>query len=103
MTLKTRSAPTFPLPLHAPQAVCPADGRFGVLVLEAVMPAGEQHLPDLPDWDLRLWPVARLGDVTLEARPLRPHLGPDELRAALRSEGWTPLGPVRQKPSSVGT
>lgn len=98
MTLKTRSEPAFiPLPLHVPQGVSPADGRFGALVLEAVMPAGEQNPPDMPDWDLRLWPVARLGDVTLEARPLRPDLGPDDLRAALRDEGWTPLGPVRAR------
>ena len=98
MTLKTRSEPTFiPLPLHMPGDVSPANERFGALVLEAVMPMGEQNPPVLPDWDLRLWPVARLGDVTLEARPLRPDLGPDDLRAALRGEGWTPLGPVRAR------
>ena len=27
-------------------------------------------------------------------------IGPDELRAALRSAGWTPLGPVRRRRES---
>ena len=96
MTLNARSAPTFPLaPLPTPHPLRPADELFGVLVLEAVTPVGDQELPALPDWEVRAWPVARLGDVTLEVRPLLPWLGPDELRAALLAGGWTPLGPVR--------
>ncbi|CAM3929017.1 hypothetical protein [Deinococcus frigens] len=99
MTLNTRLTPAFPLSrMQAPQSlrsVRPADELFGGLVLEAVRPTGPQDLPVLPHWELRAWPVARLGDVTLEARPLLPWLGPDDLRAALREVGWTPLGPVR--------
>lgn len=92
MTLNTHSAPTFrSSPAHAPQPTRPATPS-SVLLLEAVMPVGEQTLPALPGWELHMWPVARLGDVTLEARPLRPDLGPDDLRVALQNVGWTPLG-----------
>ncbi len=92
MTLTTHSAPTFrQSQMHAPQPTRPATPS-SVLLLEAIMPVAEQTLPTLPGWELHMWPVARLGDVTLEARPLRPELGPDDLRAALHNVGWTPLG-----------
>ena len=98
MTLNAHPAPTFPLaPPCAPQAVRPADDLFGTFVLEALSPGGDLASPALPGWELRVWPVARLGDVTLEARPQQPWLGPDDLRAGLRGEGWTPLGPVRRR------
>lgn len=99
MTLNARCAPTVP-PLPAPQSMWPArpaDEPFGTLLLEAVSPADAPEQLTLPDWAIRTWPVARLGDVTLEARPLWAHLGPDDLRAALRAAGWTPLGPVRTR------
>lgn len=74
MTLNPRTSPAFPIPpIPAPQMVRPvrpSTELFGVLVLEAVMPVGNSALPILPDWDIRVWPVARLGDVTLEAQPL---------------------------------
>ncbi|CAM3271626.1 hypothetical protein DESA109040_06035 [Deinococcus saxicola] len=92
MTLNTHSAPTFRQShTHVPQPTRPVTPS-SVLLLEAVMPVAEQTLPVLPGWELHMWPVARLGDVTLEARPLRPELGPDDLRAALQNVGWTPLG-----------
>ncbi|MDV6375355.1 hypothetical protein [Deinococcus arenicola] len=94
MTLNTRSAPTFRHPqMHAPQparALTPPR----VLLLEALTPVEDQTLPALSGWELHVWPVARLGDVTVEARPLRPDLGPDDLRVALQNVGWTPLGRV---------
>lgn len=93
-TPNTQSAPTFRHPqMHAPQPARAA-AQPSVLLLEAITPVGEQTLPDLSGWELHMWPVARLGDVTLEARPLRPDLGPDDLRAALQNVGWTPLGRV---------
>lgn len=99
MTLDSRPSPAFPiLPRPVPQMVRPvrpSAEQFGVLVLEAVMPTSSAGWPTLQDWDIRVWPVARLGDVTLEARPLLPSLGAQDLRDGLRAEGWTPLGPVR--------
>lgn len=74
---------------------------FGVLVLEAVKPSEDAEVPVLAEWEIRAWPVARLGDVTIEAQPLLPYLGPDELRAALSTEGWTPLGPIRVRRGPV--
>ncbi|GGM01509.1 hypothetical protein [Deinococcus aerophilus] len=94
MTLNIHPASPLPCPPLA-RSVRPDPELFGAFLLEAVTPTGAPEMPELPAWELRLWPVARLGDVTIEARPLLPHLGPDDLRAALRHGGWTPLGPVR--------
>ncbi|MBB6015971.1 hypothetical protein ACFP9V_11530 [Deinococcus radiopugnans] len=76
-------------------SVGPETELFGVLVLEAVKPSEDAEVPAPAEWEIRVWPVARLGDVTIEAQPLRPWLGADDLRTALQAAGWTPLGPIR--------
>jgi len=68
---------------------------FGAFTVEVVTPGGQVTAPLLPDWELRAWGVARLGDATLEARPRRPHLGGADLDHDLRGAGYLPLGPVR--------
>ena len=68
---------------------------FGTLTLEVVTPGGQAHAPLLPDWELRAWPVARLGDATLEARPRRANLSAADLQRDLCRAGYLPLGPVR--------
>lgn len=70
---------------------------FGTLIVEAVVPDLDSAALTAPGWELRSWPVARLGDVTLEARPLDPDLGPAELRSALAALGVTALGPIRER------
>ncbi|PNY80592.1 hypothetical protein [Deinococcus koreensis] len=77
----------------------PASGStlFGTLIVEAVVPGSDDLELNAPGWELRTWPVARLGDVTLEARPLDPNLGPAELRRALEAIGVTALGPIRER------
>lgn len=66
---------------------------FGTVFVEIINPGG--GTVRLPGWHTRLWPVARLGDQTLEARP---SFGPlrtetvDELLRQLRGAGLTPLG-----------
>lgn len=97
-------APTFapPPPLTAARGA----EVFGQLFVEVVTPDGQATSPLLPGWELRVWPVARLGDATLEARPLCPHLEAADLDRDLRRAGYMPLGPVRaarrfQPPSSA--
>ncbi|TDE85755.1 hypothetical protein [Deinococcus sp. S9] len=85
-------APLPPLPL--PTARGPE--VFGTLMVEVLTPEGSPSAPLLADWELRAWPVARLGDATLEARPRRADLGSAELDRDLRGAGYTPLGPFRQ-------
>lgn len=70
---------------------------FGTLFAEVVLPDGETDAPVLPGWEVRLWPVARLGDATLEARPLVPYLSGDDLNNDLTRLGWSVLGPVRAR------
>ena len=72
---------------------------FGTLLAEVVAPQPGADLtpPSLPGWELRLWPVARLGDATLEARPLFAHLQATDLQAALAHAGWQVLGPLRAR------
>lgn len=82
-------APALPLPAAHGAEV------FGHLLVEVVTPDGQPTAPLLPDWELRAWPVARLGDATLEARPRRLHLGAAELDTDLRRAGYLPLGPFR--------
>ncbi|GHG15814.1 hypothetical protein CBQ26_17695 [Deinococcus indicus] len=60
--------------------------------LEVIAPSGQA--PQLDGWTVQGWPVASLGDLTLQARPQHPAT-PDDLRAALLAAGFTPLGPVR--------
>ncbi|AWN23317.1 hypothetical protein DKM44_08805 [Deinococcus irradiatisoli] len=71
---------------------------FGVVFVELINPGGGS--PRLPGWTTRLWPVARLGDQTLEARPSGGSVsrgGVDDLLRQLRGAGLTPLG-VRLRP-----
>ncbi|MBZ9750293.1 hypothetical protein K7W42_05380 [Deinococcus sp. HMF7604] len=91
MTASLRpTTPAFlPLPC-TPQEVC-----HPTYVLE-VLTSGAPELPPVPGWTLRAWPVARLGDLTVQATPQDPaESGPAALRAALAAAGVTPLGPVR--------
>ena len=76
----------------------PRDERlFGTWVMEVTAPQGTLDAPRLQDWDVRAWPVARLGDLTLEVRPLCPDLDEAGLRAGLRRQGYRVLGPVRAR------
>lgn len=60
--------------------------------LEVISPSG--RAPHLDGWTVQTWPVASLGDLTVQARP-HGAASPDDLRAALTRAGFTPLGPVR--------
>lgn len=90
MTCIPHPGPVFPA--SVPQ---PPTAVFGTFTLEVLTPDGTARVPCLPGWELRAWPVARLGDATLEARPHSPGLGAADLGRALRRAGYTPLGPVR--------
>ncbi len=75
---------------------------FGVVFVELINPGGGPVC--LPGWITRLWPVARLGDQTLEARPSFGSLGTeavDDLLRQLRDAGLTPLG-VRLRSQPAG-
>ncbi|WP_216325403.1 hypothetical protein [Deinococcus aestuarii] len=91
----THARPVLPitLPLGPPR---PEGEVFGTLIAEVLTPDGHASAPPLPDWELRAWAVARLGDATLEARPRRPGLGAVDLDTELRRAGYTPLGPIRR-------
>ncbi|MEF2279715.1 hypothetical protein V3W47_15575 [Deinococcus sp. YIM 134068] len=82
-------SPVLPVPPTRPEGEV-----FGTLTLEVVTPDGGVTAPPLADWEVRAWPVARLGDATLEARPRRFNLGPADLAGALLRAGYTPLGPI---------
>ncbi|MXV18035.1 hypothetical protein [Deinococcus xianganensis] len=71
------TAPLYSLPMYS---------------VEVIAPSG--RAPQLDGWTVQSWPVASLGDLTIQARPHHPST-PDDLRAALRAAGYTPLGPVR--------
>lgn len=85
------SAPNLTRPM-----VRPENELFGWWTLEVITPDGKATVPAFSGWELRAWPVARLGDMTLEARPLRPDLEAADLEAALRRAGYTPLGRWRR-------
>ncbi|ACO46610.1 hypothetical protein DEDE109153_07140 [Deinococcus deserti] len=72
---------------------------FGRWVMEVAAPGGTLEAPTLHDWEVRVWPVARLGDLTLEVRPLHGYLDETDLRAELRRQGYQVLGPVRVRRS----
>ncbi|MFD1730959.1 hypothetical protein ACFSC4_07505 [Deinococcus malanensis] len=65
--------------------------------MEVSTPQGTLTAPQLQDWEVRAWPVARLGDLTLEVRPLCPYLDENDLCAELRRGGYQVLGPVRAR------
>ncbi|GGR87160.1 hypothetical protein [Deinococcus sedimenti] len=71
------TAPLYSLPMYS---------------VEVIAPGG--RAPQLDGWTVQSWPVASLGDLTLQARPHHAAT-PDDLRAALTRAGFTPLGPVR--------
>lgn len=84
-------------PIKLPLSPARPEGEvFGTWIAEVLTPDGHATVPLLPDWELRAWAVARLGDATLEARPRRPGLGAGELDGDLRAAGYTPLGPIRR-------
>ncbi|WP_288403589.1 hypothetical protein [uncultured Deinococcus sp.] len=86
-----RPAPPATLPLPVPAA------QPATLIAEVVLPERDLTAPALPGWTLRLWPVARLGDATLEARPDTPQASAQDLRAALAELGIGVLGPLHPR------
>jgi hypothetical protein len=91
-----------PLPLAVPSLPCPETAQPVTLIAEVVLPADRTAAPTLPvlalpGWTLRLWPVARLGDATLEARPDTSQASAQDLRAVLAELGIGVLGPLRPR------
>ncbi|MFT2718434.1 hypothetical protein ACMT4L_00395 [Deinococcus sp. A31D244] len=82
------AAPLGTLPLHSQ----PLHSQ-PLYSLEVISPSG--RAPHLSGWTVQIWPVASLGDLTLQARPHGAAATPDDLRAALTRAGFTPLGPIR--------
>lgn len=95
MTYRAPVHPTALPPLLSQRVTTP--DIFGMLFAEVITPDGSACVPDLHGWEVRVWPVARLGDATLEARPLYPHLDAAHLREDLDRAGVQVLGPVREK------
>ncbi|MFC4637411.1 hypothetical protein [Deinococcus hohokamensis] len=92
------SAPRFRPVLAHPAAPPRHDERlFGTWVMEVLTPGGRLDTPALTGWEMRSWPVARLGDLTLEVRALQPGLNEHDLQAVLTRSGYTVLGPVRRR------
>lgn len=81
--------PTTALPVPAPHGFLP------VYTLEITTPTGQPTTPLLPGWTAHVWPVARLGDATLQIQALYSHLTETDLRRALHAAGYAALGPVR--------
>ncbi len=89
----------FPVAFHPAQTARPAltDQVFGTVFFEVIgqgLPGCTT--PSLPGWTVRVWPQARLGDATLEARPDGEQTL-DGLLLGLRAQGITALGPVRRR------
>lgn len=111
MTFRATYTPNPQLPfLGSPQASTPLTGPehtspelFGTLIMEITTPTGEFSSPHVPGWELRVWPVARLGDATLEAQPLYAPLTPNDLREALAATGYGVLGPIRIRSAKGST
>ena len=72
------------------------DAVFGTVFFEVLLSADTP--PTVPGWTLRLWPRARLGDATLEARADGAQTTAD-LIAGLGEQGVRALGPVRHRRS----
>jgi hypothetical protein len=92
MTATLRPMAHFPLTPDLKPLARQADPAAPLYSLEVIAPSGQA--PQLNGWTIQSWPVASLGDLTLQARPHHAAT-PDDLRAALRAAGYTPLGPVR--------
>ncbi|UQN07025.1 hypothetical protein [Deinococcus sp. QL22] len=91
-----------PLPLFnaapvTPRVARPDSALFGAFVLEITTPDSLPTAPALTGWQLRVWPVARLGDATLEARPIDAQQTAADLVDALHAHGYGTLGPVRTR------
>ena len=82
------AAPLATLPLHSQPL-----HSLPLYSLEVISPSG--RAPHLSGWTVQTWPVASLGDLTLQARPHGAAATPDDLRAVLTRAGFTPLGPIR--------
>lgn len=86
-----------PIPPQNSESVFPEHLVCGTLFMEVVLPGGRAPTlpvaPFLAGWTLRLWPQARLGDATLEARASGSQDAGD-LIAGLKSQGVQILGPV---------
>ena len=78
--------------LPTPEPAAPL-GNLPLYSLEVISPSG--RAPHLSGWTVQTWPVASLGDLTLQARPHGAAATPDDLRAVLTRAGFTPLGPIR--------
>lgn len=97
MTATLRPTARFPLapdlqPVTRQPAPAAPQPDLPLYSLEVIAPSGQA--PQLDGWTVQSWPVASLGDLTLQARPQHAAT-PDDLRAALTRAGFTPLGPVR--------
>ncbi len=88
--MTARSLPA-PRPVAPPTQPTPraAGGLAVTLLVEVIAPEG-RALPALPGWSVTVWPHARLGDLTLEARSCGG--ARDALLGTLRDAGFTPLG-----------
>ncbi|GHF55420.1 hypothetical protein HNQ07_003361 [Deinococcus metalli] len=84
---------------HLPQNLAPNAVTGPTFVLEAVLDGPADQPVRVPGWTIRAWPVARLGDVTLEAHPHDARCTAADLAAALRDVRVTPLGPIRARRS----
>jgi hypothetical protein len=93
---------TAQIPPYPVQAARPEPGVvFGNLLFEVTL-SGPASLSSteltVPGWTLRLWPQARLGDATLEARPeCSESEDISALLCALAEAGVGLLGPVRRR------
>ncbi len=85
-----------PIPVQHEETAFPGQLVCGTLFMEVVLTQGSAL--SLPGWTLRLWPQARLGDATLEARASGSQ-ETAELITGLRSLGVQVLGPVRTRKS----
>ena len=95
MTLHTPARPP-----HLPQSLAHTDSDSAdrpTYIFEALLAGPVSQPITVPGWTVRTWPVARLGDATLEVRAdgLRDSLA--DLHAALRDAGISALGPVRAR------
>ncbi|MFC3833270.1 MULTISPECIES: hypothetical protein [Deinococcus] len=87
---------------HLPLQTTPDDTVAPTFILEAILSGPVSQPIDLPGWTIRVWPVARLGDVTLEARASDPSQRAADLGMALNRAGIVPLGPIRARSTGLG-
>ncbi len=95
---------TYPTLNSQTQAFVPAHSKipqtsevFDTFVLELITPSGKIETPSLTGWQLMAWPVARLGDLTLEAKALYSYLRTEDLATDLAKAGYKVLGPIHQR------